>query len=280
MESLGILAALGAALAWGSYAVPFKKSKSERLLQFQVLIGVGVLISALIFSLILGYPLSLNIYGLISGVLWAIANAILLPAIINLGISKAVPIVSSLVILSTFLWGVLVFNEIPQGLLMGFLGIGLIIPGVILVSTAVNTQSKSVKKGLILAILSGLIFGSQLAPLKIGNLTTKEFFFPVCLGIFITAIMIALIKKVKFKKEAIKEGLLCGVLWNIGNLLSVISISLIGLSKAMPISQSSSLVAVLWGLFYFKEITKRKLMVQILIGAIILLTGIAILSLA
>lgn len=278
MENLGFLASLIAALAWGSYAVPFKKSKSENLTQFQALIGVGILISGLIFSLILGYTLSLNIYGLISGVLWASANVIMLPAIINLGISKAVPIISSLVIISTFLWGVLVFNEIPSGMLMGFLGIGLIVVGVILVSSTANTQSKSIKKGLILAILSGLIFGSQLAPLKIGNLTTKEFFFPVCLGIFVTAILIALIKKVKFSNEAIKESLLCGVLWNIGNLLSVISISIIGLSKAMPISQSSSLVAVLWGLFYFKEITAKKKMLQVLIGAIILMIGIVILG--
>ena len=74
MENLGIVAALGAALAWGSYAVPFKKSGSTNLIQFQALMGVGILVSGLLASQVLGYSLNFNIYGIISGVLWAIGN--------------------------------------------------------------------------------------------------------------------------------------------------------------------------------------------------------------
>ena len=65
-----------------------------------------------------------------------------------------------------------------------------------------------------------------------------------------------------------------------GNLLSLISLSLIGLSKMGPISQSATLVAVLWGLFYFKEVTNIKARLQILIGAMILLGGVAVLGFA
>lgn len=279
MENMGFLAALGAALAWGSYTVPFKLSKSEKLTQFQALMGVGILASGLLLSLILGYPLSLNVYGLISGILWAVANAISLIAILNLGISKAVPIISSLVILSSFLWGAVVFREIPN-LTLGFAAIGLIILGVVLVSTTSEAISQSVKKGFIAAVSSGLIFGSQLAPLKIGNLTTQDFFFPSCFGIAVTAILIALVARTKFTKEAIKESLLSGIIWNIGNLLSVISISIIGLAKGQPISLSAVLVGVLWGLFYFKEITQKRKRLQVLSGAIVLLLGVIILGLA
>lgn len=100
MENLGIVVALGAAIAWGIYPVPFKISKSENLNQFQALTGVGIFLSGLIISLFFGYSLSLNPYGLLSGILWGTSNAIFLTAIFNLGLSKAVPIVSSLVILS------------------------------------------------------------------------------------------------------------------------------------------------------------------------------------
>lgn len=280
METLGILAALGAALAWGSYIVPFKLSKSERLIQFQSLMGCGIFISGLIFSMLLGYSLNLNVYGLLSGSLWATANAITLTAIFNIGISKAIPVIASLVIISTFLWGGLVFGELPSGMTMGFVGIGLIVLGVILVSTTGNTTSQNVKKGLIAAILAGLIFGSQLAPLKIGDVSTKESFFPMSLGIFLTASAITLISRVGFRREALQESLLSGTIWNIGNLLSLIAISAIGLSKAIPISQSSTLVAVFWGLFYFKEITDRRERMPVLVGAVILLIGVIVLSLA
>lgn len=280
MENLGFLAAFGAALAWGSYAVPFKKSRSERLIQFQALMGVGIFFSGLILSLILGYPLSLNIYGLISGVMWAIANAISLYAILNLGISKAVPLIISLVIFSSFLWGTLVFKEISQGLGVAFFGIGLILLGVVLVSTTESSQSRNAKKGFLTAVLAGLIYGSQLVPLKIGDLTTQQFFFPSCVGIFVAAMLIALLTNTKFKKEAIKESLLSGIIWNFGNLLSVIAISMIGLAKGQPLSLSAILVAVLWGLFYFKEGVSKRQKIQILSGAIILLIGVITLGLA
>lgn len=274
------MAAIGAALAWGTYMVPFKISKSERLVQFQALMAVGIFISGLCISILFGYSLSLNAYALVSGILWASANAISLVAVTNLGISRAVPLMASLVILFSFLWGALIFDEIPSGMVMGFFGIGLIVVGVILVSSSGNTQSQNVKRGLLAGVLAGLIFGSQLVPLKISNLATRDFFFSLCLGIFLTGLIIALSLKVKFKKEAIKESLLSGTIWNIGNLLSLISLSVIGLSKMGPISQSATLIAVLWGLFYFKEITQPKKKLQVLVGATILLLGIITLGLA
>lgn len=280
MENLGLLYALGAALAWGSYYVPFKKSKSGNINQFQLLVGVGIFLSSIIFSIALSYPLQLNWYGVFSGVLWAIANVIALSAVVNLGMSKAIPILSSLVILSNFLWGVVFFGELPAGMGMGFAGIGFIISGVILVSSSGNTQTQNFKKGLTAAVLGGLIFGSQLTPLKFGNVETKDFFFSLSLGIFVTALIIAAVNRVKFTKIALKESILSGIIWNVGNLLSLISISLIGLSKGIPISQSSILVAVFWGLFYFKEISLTRAKIQVLIGAVILVLGIVVLGLA
>lgn len=280
MNNLGFLAALGAALAWGTWMVPFKKSGSSNLIQFQALIAVSIGLSGLVTSLLLGYPLNLNIYGLISGALWAIASAISLTAIIDLGLSRAAPLVSSLVILSAFLWGALFFNELPAGLMLGFLGIGLIILGVIIVSSTGNIKSRNVRRGLTAGALAGLIFGSQLVPVKIGHVPAADFFFPVCLGVFITGLLIAFIMRVKFEKKAIGASLFCGVIWNLGNLLSLIALQLIGLAKAGPVTQIAALVAILWGLFYFKEVVNTKARLQVLVGAIILLGGVAVLSFA
>ena len=280
MNNLGFLLALGAAIAWGSYAVPFKKSKSENLIQYQALMTVGIFISGFIFSFLAGYPINFNVYGLISGFLWAIANFISLFAFANLGLSKAAPIISSLVILSTFLWGTVVFNELPAGLVMASVGILAIITGVIMASTIISTQSLNAKMGLIAAIFSGLIFGSQLVPLKLGKVEPQDFFFSSTLGIFIIGIAIFLFKKARFKKEAITLSLLSGVIWNVGNLLSLISVSLIGLAKSIPLTQTAVLIAILWGVFYFKEVRSGKSIFQVLAGAVVLLTGVIVLSLA
>ncbi|MBI4035655.1 hypothetical protein HY383_01775 [Candidatus Daviesbacteria bacterium] len=280
MEYSGILAAVGAALAWGTFMVPFKISKSSKLVLFQAFMSVGILISGLVLSLILGYPLKPNIYGIFAGVMWAIANLLALSAISNLGLCRAVPLLSSLVVISSFLWGALVFGELPAGILLGVVGVMLIILGVVLVSTVGSNQALNIKKGLLAGVVAGLIFGSQLVPLKIGHVTTGEAFFSTGLGIFVTAMMVTIFSRTKFSKEIFKAGLLSGVIWNMGNLLSLISLSLIGLSKAGPISQIATAVAVLWGLFYFKEVTIPAAKLQVLMGSIILLVGVIILGLA
>lgn len=278
MDNLGIVYALVAALSWGTYMVPFKISKSENLIQFQAVMALGILVSGIIISLLMGYSFKLNSYGLISGVMWAIANAVSLIAVLNLGMSRALPILSSCVIISSFLWGALVFNELSQGFGTGLLSVVLIILGVVLVTATERGEGQNVKKGLIAAILSGSIFGSQLAPLKIGNVASEDFFFSLTLGIFFSAVVIFLLCRAKFKKEALKMSFLSGVIWNIGNLGGVLAVSLIGLAKGIPMTQLSILVAVFWGLFYFKEVTEKRKIIQILIGAVILLLGVFILS--
>lgn len=268
---------MGAALAWGSYMVPFKKSGSSNLIQFQALMAAGIGLSGLLAAIILGYPINLNIYGLLSGILWAAANAIALIAIGNLGLSRAVPITSSLVIVLSFAWG-FIFHEIQGGLIAGLLGIVLIIAGVVVISAIGSVNRLNTKKGLVAAILAGLIWGSQWVPLKIGHIAVTNLFFPICLGILISGVIIFVVTRTKFKTVAIKESLLSGLIWNIGNLLSLISLSMIGLSKMGPISQFAVLVAVLWGLFYFKEITKRRQKMQVLAGAAVLVGGVIVLG--
>lgn len=277
MINLGFLAALGAALAWGTYMVPFKKSGSSDLIQYQAITVVGIGFSGLVFSFLLNLPLNLNVYALFSGFLWTVANSVSLIAVVQLGIARATPLVSSIMIVASFFWGAFVFREV-SGIFTGFIALILIILGVALVSMSGQTNSINAKKGLLGGILAGFIFGCQLVPVKVMKLSVQEFFFPLCLGIFLTGIILFIFKKAKFTNKAVKEGLLSGVIWNSGNLLSLISLSLIGLAKMGPISQLSVLVAVLWGLFYFKEITKPKAKLQVLLGALIMIAGVITLS--
>lgn len=280
MDNLGFLAAFGAAFVWGSYIVPFKKSPTSNLIQFQALMTLGVFLFALIASLILGYSINFNTYGLIAGVMWASANAISLRAVSDLGLSRAMPIWVSMVILVSFLWGALAFHELPSGILMGVIGIFLIISGVVLVGSTGNVENKNIRRGIIYSIIAGTLFGSQLVPLKLAALEPATFFFPMSAGIVLFGLGFFLVKRIKFKNEAINSSILAGAIWSVGNLLSIVAVSLIGLAKGFPITQSAVLIAVLWGLFYFKEITQPKHRLQVLVGAVILLIGVIILGLA
>lgn len=280
METLGFLAAGVSAFVWGAYIVPFKKSGSSNLIQFQMLMTVGVFIFAVAATILLGYSLDLNIYGIVGGLMWATANAISLGAVKSLGMSRAMPMWISVVILTSFLWGAFVFQELSAGLLMGMLGIILIITGVVLIGTTGNTESENPRKGILLSIISGIIFGSQLVPLLLGNLSADTFFFPMSFGIFLFGVAYFIFKGQSFQKEAIGASLLSGGLWSLGNLLSIVAVSLIGLAKGVPITQGAVIFAVLWGVFYFKEVKKTSDIKKVLLGVFVLLSGVVILSLA
>lgn len=279
MDNLGFLYAIVAALAWGSYMVPFKRLGSSNPIYYQALMGLGVLLSGFLLTFLMGYSFNLNIAGIGSGFLWAFANIIFLSAITNLGLSKAIPTTSSMVILTSFLWGSFVFGEISSNLLLAVLSIGLIIFGVCLVGSVGISQSQNLKKGFSAAVLAGIIFGSQFTPVQITKVETKDFFFAMAVGVFIATSVIMLVTKTKFEKIS-KEGLFSGALWNLGNLFGAMAISLIGLAKGLPITQLSVVVGVSWGILYFKEIKSAKNIMQISLGTIVFLLGVGLLSLA
>lgn len=282
MENMGLLAAAGAALAWGSYSVPFKKSKSADILQFQALMSLGILIFYSSVSLLFNFPLSFNIYGLLAGILWALGNVLSLVAISNIGISRAIPVWTSTAIMVPFLLGVFILKELTStsGIILAVMGVFLITLGVFLVSITGHPEQKNIKKGILAALLAGIFFGTYLAPLKLTHLQSTEIFFPMSLGIVFVGLGYFLIKGKKFKNEAVISGLFGGTIWSVGNLLGVISISLLGLAKGYSIAQSAVLVSVLWGLFYFKEAVQKKDLIKILTGAVVLLIGVILLTLS
>ena len=278
--NIGFFYAIASAIAWGSYLVPFKKSQSSNFTQFQMLMTIGIILFSIVSIPFLNYSFNVNLFGLISGIMWASANAISLYGVRDLGLSRFVPISVSLVIFVSFLWGAFVFHELSAGFLTGIVGIVLIIVGVILIGTIGNTQSENVKRGIILSVVAGIIWGSQLVPLRLGNLTPSDFFFSMSLGIALFGIAYFFHKRESFRNEAVGNSILSGILWSIGNLLSIITVSLIGLAKGFPLTQASVLIAVIWGVFYFKEITKSSDIRKILIGSVILMAGVVILGLA
>src|SRR3989344_7887724 len=280
MENLGFISAFLAALFWGSYVVPFRKSGSRNTTQFQVLMTVGIFVFSLIASFVLRYPLNLNFYGIAGGLIWGLANAMSLVAVSNLGISRAMPIWVSMVILTSFAWGAFFFHELPKGIFLGMGGVFLIVLSIILIGSMGNATGKKVGKGILLAILTGVLFGSSLTPQRLGNLDTQTYFFPMASGILLFGIISSLIKRAKSEKKAVIGSLISGGIWGVGNLLAITSVSLIGLAKGLPLTQAAVLISVLWGVFFFKGITKRKEIVKVIVGAIVLISGIIILSLA
>ncbi len=77
-------------------------------------------------------------------------------------------------------------------------------------------------------------------------------------------------------------GVLAGCLWAVGNTLTILGVRDVGLSIAFPLWNSNSLVGILWGILFFKELHRAGWLrwVGVVGGAVILFGGAVLLSLA
>ncbi|MFB6076666.1 MAG: GRP family sugar transporter, partial [Candidatus Nanohaloarchaea archaeon] len=80
--------------------------------------------------------------------------------------------------------------------------------------------------------------------------------------------------------DIVPNGLSSGVMWNVGNIGSLFAVRNLGVSIGQPLTQNAILVAVLWGIFYFNEETRRSRIRTVVIGGLVLIAGSAILSAA
>ena len=76
-------------------------------------------------------------------------------------------------------------------------------------------------------------------------------------------------------------GVLAGCLWAVGNTLTILAVRDIGLSIAFPLWNSNSLVGILWGILFFKELHRAGWLrwVGVVGGAFVLFGGAILLSL-
>ena len=79
-------------------------------------------------------------------------------------------------------------------------------------------------------------------------------------------------------RELGAAGILAGVLYSMGNFASIMAVSYLGQGVGYSFCQTSILVSGLWGIFYFREITGREIIVKWLLSAVVTVVGIIWLS--
>lgn len=274
MLEIGITAALVAAIFWGSISVPMKIAKNYDIMWYQLVSAIGTLIATIIIVPIAGLLFEINPYGIISGLIWAIANTLAISSIKKVGISRAVPLFTGTSITLSSAWGIIYFKEPIIHLETAIIGLALLLIGIIVVNTTSGQSTKKwAKEGIILAVAAGILLGFQFVPMKIAGLTTEIIYFPMTLGIAIGATTIFLIKGKERNLKHIPHGLSSGGIFALGNYFGIIAISSLGLTVGFSLTQIAVLVAIFWGIIYFKEITEKNNIIKILIAATLILSG-------
>ncbi|NLB64158.1 MAG: hypothetical protein GX801_08665 [Fibrobacter sp.] len=279
----GILLALGASLLWGSYTVPMKAFSKIDPLRYLAWISPGILSVSLVIAWQQGvWPISL--WGVFDGAYWTIGAILSFLAIQKEGLSGASARWMGTAILVSFVLGVVVLGE-EVNLLWALAGLALLLLGLFFGTKDFTGESANAAFSLRKSWRSlgaGLIFGSYYLPVHFSGLSSLEFSASLGVGIALTAAVVALVAK-PAPLENYGQGVLAiiaGVGWNLASVMALLAIDALGLAVGFPLTQLALLVSIAWGVIVFGEAKSFAMRVYIVLAALGLLGGAALLGLA
>jgi len=313
--SLAIVLCVITMLCWGSWANTTKlTSKTWR---FELLYwdyGFGILLTTLLLAFTLGSNGNEGrsfledikqadtenfVSAFIGGVVFNLANILLVAAIGIAGMSVAFPVGIGIALVL----GVIV-NYIgnPQGNPVWiFSGVALIALAITLNARAYQRLQSGAtglvsRKGLILSIVSGCLMGlfyKYVAVSMVGNFNVPEagkltpytalVFFAI--GIVISSLLFNTIQMKRpfigtpitfgdYFKGSLKDhfvGVLGGIIWCVGMSLSIIASGKAGPAVSYGLGQGATVVAALWGIYVWKEFDKAPAGTKTLLNSMLVL---------
>ncbi|OIQ90737.1 fatty acid elongase 3-ketoacyl-CoA synthase 1 [mine drainage metagenome] len=312
--SLAILLCVVTMFCWGSWANTTKlTTKTWRFELFYWDYGVGILITTLLLAFTLGSNGSVgrsflddvhqashaNIHlAMIGGVIFNLANILLVAAIAIAGMSVAFPVGIGIALVL----GVVVnYISNPQGNpILIFGGVALIVLAIILNARAYQKLQSNdggvSKKGLILSIVSGCLMG--LFYKYVADSMAKDFVNPeaeklspyTALVFFAVGIVASsfVFNSIQMKKPFIGNpvsfadyfkgkgkdhliGIFGGLIWCIGMSLSIIASGKAGPAVSYGLGQGATVVAALWGIYVWKEFDKAPKGTKLILNVMLVL---------
>ncbi len=287
-------------LCWGSWANTQKlASKEWRFQLFYWDYCIGVLVLTLIFAFTLGstgaagqgfienvrQASSGNIRSaIIGGIIFNIANILLVAAIDIAGMAVAFPIGIGLALA---LGVVMNYRDNPVGnSTMLFAGVAAVAVAIVLDAIAYRRLSsgrQATAKGIILSVLCGILMGrfydfvARSFPKEVsawhnadyaGMLTPYTALVFFALGLFLSSFVLNTLVMLKpfsgspvplgdyFRKGTPRlhlVGIIGGMIWGVGMSLSIISSGAAGPAISYGLGQGATMVAALWGVFIWRE---------------------------
>jgi glucose uptake protein len=297
---VAILMCIVTMLCWGSWANTQKlASKDWRFQLFYWDYCIGVLVLTLVFALTLGSigesgrgffedlkqasMTSLG-YAFLGGVVFNIANILLVAAIDIAGMAVAFPIGIGLALVIGVVTN---YWQKPEGNpVVLFLGVGLVAAAIVVDAFAyrriASTGQTTTVKGIVLSIVCGVLMGffyplvaRSMQPLpEISTVVDSGLLTPYTalvffgLGLFLSSFLFNVaVMKWPFKGEPIPMGdyfrkgtpwlhlvgILGGAIWGVGMSFNIVASGQVSTAVAYGLGQGATMVAAFWGVFVWKE---------------------------
>ncbi len=159
--------------------------------------------------------------------------------------------------------------------------------------TRASTTARSLHAlGVACGLAAGAWLGAAEAPTKLVTVGLSPFLISLAMvaGVFTARWTVPTVMKgtgyvfadLREKSHLVVWAVLAGALWAVANTLTVFAIRDVGLSIAFPLWNTNSLIGVLWGWFFFRELRGAELKVwtKVLGGTLAIVSGAVLLAYA
>ena len=281
---MDILLALVPALMWGIMpliATHFGGTQHRQTLG----VTLGALLLAVVSFLVLRPPMSSHIFwiGITSGICWAIGQINQFAAIHRLGVSKAMPLSTSMQLIFAALMGVLVLGEwgSTYARIMGGIALLLIVLGAVATSykdkasaTAGSAAESNMLAGLIRLLISTAGYVAYVLIPRIGHVESGDVWgllLPQAIGMVGGALVMSLSHKPLSRDTAL--NVIPGLVWATGNITMMLAVARIGTAIGFSLSQANLAIATLGGIFILKESKTSRELLFALVGVALVIVG-------
>ncbi len=288
--SIGYLYALAAFACIGSYMVPVRFSTSKGL-KFMPFMGLGMVLMDIV-----RHPSLQALWqhpkwfwaSILSGLLWVTGQTLANLALEEVSLAKA----SVLFNFNSFIniaFGLLVFHEASglRAYLYLLAGGVLLFVGAWWVAriSAAPSKEGNLEKGILMGILAGFFWGLYFTPIKAAQvwdpqptLSALDALSGLALGGTLPALVLFFFCRRKdWSIRNVAMGGTTTFLWAVGMACFLLAIDGLGLSRAVPIVNSSGLVYAAWSLFVFKEFSFSA-WPEVLGGTLIVVAGVILMA--
>ncbi len=204
-------------------------------------------------------------FTFMGGIVWAVGGICAFTSTNKLGIAKAFGIWAPLNIITSLLWGVLLFNEFvnftSRTVLLFVTSILIILGGVSLIIFAKSADESrqapgALRLGLIGAVGAGIFWGSYFIPVKYSGVSPWAGALPLAVGMVAGSTVLALLSRQTWRLSAPGDYVrasLTGGLWSVGNYGMLLLVGVLGAGKGFTIAQISIVVNALVGIYWLHE---------------------------
>ena len=285
---IALIMMITSAICWGSWANTYKGVKNYRFELFYWDYAIGIFVTALILGHTMGTfghdgpSLVENIHStdvsnigwaLVAGVIFNLANLLLVAGIDMAGLATAFPVSIGIALVVGVILSYV--QQAKGNVTMLGAGVFCAVVAVVLDGKAYGEMrgaKAASRKSIIVCVVSGILMGLW-APFSTRAMTHGQVLGPYAVSIFLTlgALLSCFVWNIYLMKKPLVGdptgfggffqapakshllGFLGGCIWGVGTVFNLVAASFTGVAISYAIGQSAPMVAALWGILAWKE---------------------------